>query len=89
MKGSVGEDFGVGCYTFVGHRGCSVADYVLSKPDFFSNSLNISRFKSQIFCQTFASLNIPLNWMFFQNTSEQTKNYESISGKTAGVALTK
>lgn len=30
MNGRVGSDKGVGKYTFVGHRGCSLVDYVLS-----------------------------------------------------------
>ena len=35
MNGRVGEDYGIGKYTFVGHRGCSVVDYVLAKPELF------------------------------------------------------
>lgn len=35
MNGRVGNDHGVGRYTFVGHRGCSLVDYVISKPDLF------------------------------------------------------
>ena len=36
MNGRVGNDYGVGRYTFVGHRGSSVVDYVLARPDFFN-----------------------------------------------------
>lgn len=35
MNGRVGSDNGVGRYTFVGSRGCSVVDYILSTQDFF------------------------------------------------------
>ena len=42
MNGWVGDDYGVGKYTFVGHRGCSVVDYVLTKPELFDF---ISHFK--------------------------------------------
>ena len=43
MNGRVGNDYGIGKYTFVGHRGRSVDDYVLAKPDFFNfiNSFDI------------------------------------------------
>ena len=34
--GRVGNDYGVGRYTFVGHRGSSVVHYVLARPDFFN-----------------------------------------------------
>ena len=42
MNGRVGEDKGVGRYTFVGSRGSSVVDYVLSTQDLFTN---ITQFK--------------------------------------------
>ena len=42
MNGRVDEDKGVGRYTFVGSRGSSVVDYVLSTQDL---STNISQFK--------------------------------------------
>ena len=36
INGRVGNDCGIGKYTFVGHRGISVVDYVLARPDLFS-----------------------------------------------------
>ena len=35
MNGRVGNDSGIGRYTFVGNRGCSVVDYVLGSQDMF------------------------------------------------------
>ena len=36
MNGRVGNDYGLGRYTFVGNRGTSIVDYVSSKPEFFN-----------------------------------------------------
>ena len=36
LNGHVGNDYGIGKYTFVGQRGRSVVDYVLTKPNYFS-----------------------------------------------------
>ena len=35
MNGRVGKD-GVGRYTFVGYKGCSVVEYALATEEFFS-----------------------------------------------------
>ena len=36
MNGRVSKDEGVGRYTFVGHRGCSIVDYVLATEELFN-----------------------------------------------------
>ena len=35
MNGRVGDDYGVGRFTFVGSRGSSVVDYIISSQDLF------------------------------------------------------
>ena len=42
MNGRVGDDYGIGRYTFVETRGSSVVDYVLSSQDLFTY---VSHFK--------------------------------------------
>lgn len=36
MNGRVGNDSGIGRFTFVGNRGCSVVDYILSSQNLFN-----------------------------------------------------
>ncbi|MCG8048238.1 MAG: reverse transcriptase family protein [Candidatus Thiodiazotropha endolucinida] len=36
MNGRAGNDRGVGRYTFIGHRGCSLVDYVLASQELFN-----------------------------------------------------
>ena len=80
MNGRVGEDYGIGRYTFVGSRGSSVVDYILSSQDLFTN---ISHFK--VHDPNILSDHCLLSFSFnFENCNarEVTEtDYEQVPGK--------
>ena len=80
MNGRVGEDYGIRRYTFVGSRGSSVVDYILSSQDLFTN---ISHFKAND--PNILSDHCLLSFSFYFdkcNEREATENvYERVTGK--------
>ena len=60
MNGHVGSDYGKGKYTFVGHRGRRVVDYVLAKPNIFK-FIELFIYMNQTYYQTTALLHLVLN----------------------------
>ena len=79
MNGRVGNDMGVGRYTFVGHRGCSVVDYVLATQELFNF---VSEFEVQD--PNILSDHCLINFSFAfksQQASSQTEQCEQVLGK--------
>ena len=60
LRTRVGNDGGVGRFTFVGSRGRSLVDYVLSSQNMFQ-FVKLLKYRNQIFYQTIVSLNLALN----------------------------
>ena len=84
MNGMLGEDKGVGRYTFVGSRGSSVVDYVLSTQDLFTNIRQFKVHKPNIL-----SDHCLLTFLFaFQihDVREATDdNFDQVSGGMLGI----
>ena len=78
MNGRVGNDVGVGCYTFIGHRGCSLVDYVLTSQEVF-------RFVSEFEVQDPNILSdhclINFSFEFKQQEFLQSEEMEQVSGR--------
>ena len=82
MNGRVGNDSGIGRYTFVGHRGCSVVDYVLGSQETFSL---IKSFEVQE-PNTFSDhclVNFSLEFGSAQMQEAQSEEYDYFSEKYA------
>lgn len=80
MNGRVGEDYGIGCYTFVGSRGSSVVDYILSSQDLFKN---ISHFKvhDPNLLSYHCLLSFSINFDKCNEREVTENNYERVNGK--------
>ena len=86
MNGRVGADKGLGKYTFVGSKGSSVVDYVLSSQDLFKS---IAHFEVNdpniisVHCLITFSIDIPND-----NVREVTQdNYDQAPGKFNGIMI--
>ena len=60
MNGRVGNDGGVGRFTFVGSRGRSLVDNVLPSQNMLQ-LVKLLKYRNQILYQTIVSLNLALN----------------------------
>ena len=80
MNGRVGEDYGVGKYTFVGHRGCSVVDYVLAKPELFDFVKHFKVHEPNILSDH-CLLTISLEFGITEHVHLQSETNETVQGK--------
>ena len=80
MNGRVGNDYGIGRYTFVGHRGSSVVDYVLSRPEFF-NFVKQFEVQGPNILSDHCLIEFSFEFGLCQQQNDQTENYDSVTGK--------
>ena len=80
MNGRIGNDYGLGRYTFVGNRGSSVVVFVLSKSDFFNFAKHFEVQEPNILSDH-CLIELSFEFGFCQQQNEQSENFESVSGK--------
>ena len=80
MNGRVGNDYGIGKYTFVGHRGRSVVDYVLAKPDFF-NFINCFDIHEPNILSDHCLIKFVFEFGTEESQNIQFENSETVQGK--------
>ena len=78
MNGRVGNDIGVGRYTFIGQRGCSLVDYVLASQELFNF---VSEFEVQGPNILSDHCLINFSFEFKQQEVSQADKFEEVSGR--------
>ena len=80
MNGRVGDDKGIGQYTFVGSRGSSVVDYVLCTQDLFRNVCHFKVHEPNILSDH-CLLTFSFDFQMLSARETIENDYEQVSGR--------
>ena len=80
MNGRVGDDKGIGSYTFVGHRGSSLVDYVLSSQNMFQY-VNIFEVQEPNILSDHCLIKFSFEFSHGRCHSQENEQYETIFSK--------